>query len=107
MNTKQRTPINIKDPSLSPRQIAMLMNEADKEMALLRVKDDKTKSFISLKPIWNATKHLDFRNVRTSVDAEGFEDLQGMNSDHLYHNEQTLKEQGLLEISRDGYPSPY
>jgi hypothetical protein len=41
------------------------------------------------------------------VDAEGFEDLHGMNPDHFYPNEQSLREQGLREIPRDPYPSPY
>ncbi len=85
----------------------MMMKEADNEVALVRVKDEKTKTFLLLKLIWNATKHFDLKNVRISVDAEGYEDLHGMNPDHLYHNEQSLKEQGLREISRDLYPSPY
>ncbi len=83
MNTKQRKPINIKDPTLSPREIAQLMIQADNEVALVRVKDDRTKTFLSVKLIWTATKHFDLKNVQLSVDAEGHEDLHGMNPDHL------------------------
>ncbi len=85
------------------------MRRADNEMALVRVKDERTKSFLSMKSIWMGMKHFNFKNVQLRVDAEGFEDLHGMNPDLLYHNEQSLKEQGLREISRDsdGYPSPY
>jgi hypothetical protein len=99
MNTKQRNPINIKDPTLSPREIAMLMEEADNQVALVRVKDEKTKTCLSLKLILAATKHFDLKNVQTSVDAEGFE------PDLFYPNEQSLREQGLREIPRDPYPS--
>ena len=71
MNTKQRTPINIKDPSQSPRQIAMLMREVDNVLALARVKDERSKAFLSLKLIWTATKYFDLKNIRTSVDSDG------------------------------------
>ncbi len=101
MDTKQRKPINIKDPALSPREIAQLMVRAENEMALVRVKDERNKSSLSLRPIWMAMKYFDFKNVQLRVDAEGYEDLQGMNPDLLYHNEQSLREQGLREISRD------
>ena len=37
----------------------------------------------------------------------GHEDLHEMKPDHFYHNEKTLKEQGLREIPREAYPSPY
>jgi hypothetical protein len=85
----------------------MVMVEADNQVVLARVKDEKTKTFLSMKIILAATKHFDMKNIHTSVDAEGFEDLKGMNRDHFYHNEQSLREQGLREIPRDPYPSPY
>jgi hypothetical protein len=79
-------------------------------MSLVRVKDDRTKSLLPARLIWTATKYFDTKNVQPSVDAdiaEGFEDLHGMNPDHFYHNERRLREQGLREIPRDSYPSPY
>jgi hypothetical protein len=107
MNTNQRKQVNIKDASLSPREIAMLMMRTDNEMALVRVRDERTKSTISAKLIWLATKYFNMKNVQPVVDAEGFEVLHGMNPDNFYHNERSLKEQGLREIARDPYPSPY
>ena len=79
----------------------------DNVLALARVKDERTKTFLSLKLIWTATKYFDLKNIRTSVDSEGHEDLHEMKPDHFYHNEKTLKEQGLREIPREAYPSPY
>jgi hypothetical protein len=83
------------------------MIRAENEVALVRVKDDRTKSFLQMKPIWMGMKHFNFKNVQLRVDAEGYEDLNGMDPDLLYHDEKSLREQGLREISRDGYPSPY
>ena len=105
--TTKRTPINIKDPSQSPKQIAMLMREIDNVLALVRVKDEKTKTFLSVKLAWLATKYFNLKKIRTSVDSEGFEDLNGMDPDQFYHNEKSLKEQGLREIPKEEYPSPY
>jgi hypothetical protein len=47
------------------------------------------------------------KNAQPVVDAEGFEDLHVMNPDDLYHDEHSLRRQGLREIPRDSYPSPY
>ena len=71
MNTTQRKQINIKDASLSPREIAMLMMQIDHEMSLVRVKDERNKTSIPAKVIWMAIKHFNMKNVQLSVDAEG------------------------------------
>ena len=85
----------------------MLMMRIDNEMALVRVKDERNKTSIPAKAIWMAIKHFNMKNVQLSVDADGFEVLHGMNRDLLYHDEHSLREQGLREIPRDPYPSPY
>jgi hypothetical protein len=97
MNATQKKPINMKDPTLSPREIAMLMGEIDNKVALARVKDEKTKTYLSVKPILVATKHFNMKDVQMTVDAEGT----------FYHTEKSLREQGLREIPRESYPSPY
>ena len=107
MNTTQRKQINIKDASLSPREIAMLVMKVDDEMSLVRVRDDTTKTQISAKQVYLATKYFNMKNARPVVDADGHEDLHGMDPNHLYHDERSLKEQGLREVSRDAYPNPY
>ena len=85
----------------------MLMMKVDDEMSLVRVRDDRTKTQISAKLVWLATKYFNMKNARPVVDADGHEDLHGMDPDHFYHDERSLKEQGLREVSRDAYPSPY
>ncbi len=81
MDTKQRKPINIKEPALSPREIAQLLMRAENEMALARVKDERKKLSLLLRPIWMAMKYFDFKHVQLRVDAEGYEDLQDMDMD--------------------------
>jgi hypothetical protein len=97
MDTTQKKPINIKDQTLSPNVIAMLIGDVDNKIALARLKDEKNKTHLSLRPILMATKHFNLKNAQMGVDADGFEDLHGMNPDLFYHTEESLKEQGLRE----------
>jgi hypothetical protein len=108
MDTTQKKPINIKDPTLSPKVIAMLIGDVDNKIALARLKDEKNKTYLSLKPfLMMATKHFNLKNAQMEVDADGFEDLHRMNPDLFYHTEESLKEQGLREVPKESYPSPY
>jgi hypothetical protein len=47
------------------------------------------------------------KDVQTMVNTEGYEDLHGMNPDLFYHTEKSLREQGLREIPKESYPSPF
>ncbi len=81
MDTTQKKPINIKDPTLSPKVIAMLIGDIDNKIALARLKDEKTKTHIPLKPFFMATKYFNLKNAQMTVDVDGIEDLHGMNPD--------------------------
>ncbi len=107
MHTTQKTPINIKDSALSPKVIAMAIGDIDNEIALVRLKDEKNKSHISLRPFFMATKYFNMINAQMTVDAEGFESLHGMDPDLFYHTEESLREPVLREVPKESYPSPY
>ncbi len=52
-------------------------------------------------------KFFNLEGVQGSADAEGYECLHGMDPDLFYHTANSLRKQGLGEISKDPYPSPY
>jgi hypothetical protein len=107
MHTTQKRPINIKDPALSPKKIAVAIGDVDNAIGLVRLKDEKNKTHISLKPFLTAVKYFDLEKVQITVDADGFESLHGMDPDLFYHTEESLRKQGLREIPKESYPSPY
>jgi hypothetical protein len=58
----QSTPkilINIKDPAVSPKINTGAIDNVDNAISLVRLKDEKNKTFISLKPFLMAVKYLD------------------------------------------------
>jgi hypothetical protein len=106
----QSTPkilINIKDPALRPKIIAVAIDNVDNAIGLVRLKDEKNKSFISLKPFLTAVKFFNLEGVQRSVDAEGYECLHGVDPDLFYHTANSLRKQRLGEISKYPYPSLY
>ncbi len=77
----QSTPkilFNINDPALRPKTIAVAIDNVDNAIGLVRLKDEKNKSFISLKLFLTAVKFFNLEGVHGSVDAEGYECLHGM-----------------------------
>jgi hypothetical protein len=108
MQSTQRILMNIKSPALRPKEIAMAIDHLDNAIGLARLKDEKTKLYIPLKPFFAALKFFNMEGVPQAVlDADGYESLRGMDPDLLYHTDLSLRKQGLVEVPKDSYPSPY
>jgi hypothetical protein len=91
---------------MRPTTIAVAIDNVDNIIGLVRCKDEKSKAFISLKPLLTAVKFFNLEAVQGSVDAEGYESMPGMDRDSIYHTGDSLRKQGVAEVSKDPSPGP-
>ena len=92
--------------ALRPTGVARVLEKFEQRLPYKSLDDKQAKRLISLNSLYQVTKQCNMTTDpdKIYVDQEGYGTLNGLQRDSFYHDKESWKRQGLLQIPNTRYP---